>query len=113
MPLDITVEPHLFNSRLSVPSIIRYDTQKFLKQVILIVEHMIHCWLFNKVNLSKNSRQTCLIASRQGLNTIKTCCQINLTSAAIRVITFFLTLSFNICKTEHFIYKSGCGISVY
>ena len=31
---DYTVEPHLSDSRLSVPSIIRNDVQKILKQVI-------------------------------------------------------------------------------
>ena len=62
-----TVEPCLSDSRLSVPSIIQNDVQKFLKQIVD------HRWLFNKVSSSKNSKQMCLIVTKQGL-TIKTCC---------------------------------------
>ena len=63
-----TVEPRLSESHLSVPSIIRNDVQKFLKQVIR------NCWARGPllvVSSSKNSKQTCLIVSRQGI-TIET-----------------------------------------
>ena len=73
---------------------------------------MIHRWLFNKVSSSKNSKQTCLIVSRQGLK-IKTRRQMDLIRLSQCWSHYFLSKRrFNICKTELFIHKSGCGILV-
>ena len=62
--ITISVEPHLLDSHLSLPSIICNDVQKFLIQVIP------NCWAcdpsFNKASSTK-SMQMCLFVSRQDL----------------------------------------------
>ena len=90
-----TVEPWLSNPHLSVPLIIQNDVHKFLKQEMpIIVEHVIHCLLFNMV-LAKNVIK-CLIVSKHGL-TNEVHCQTNLHNKATLVLlqslaTFFLRL---------------------